>query len=270
MRRAIAVIPARLGSTRLPEKVLLAATGRPMVQHVVDAARAASRVAHVVVAADHPRIAQALQPFHTPVLLTRTDHANGTSRVAEALDQLRRQRALPAGMDRDDAIIVNLQADEPDIAPSLIDTLIETIAASSAPAATLAAPIDPPELALSTDVVKVVRRRDGRALYFSRSPIPFRAGHAADPHAADLPLRHIGVYAYRRWLLVEYPTLEPTPLERAERLEQLRLLEHGYDMMVAKVRAAHSGIDTADQYEAFVRRYRARATNQAAAESDRA
>jgi 3-deoxy-manno-octulosonate cytidylyltransferase (CMP-KDO synthetase) len=242
---ATAIIPARLGSSRFPGKVLAAATGRPMVQHVAEAAGRARSVGRVVVAADDPRIGAALAPFGTEVVLTRADHANGTSRLAEA--------AALLGLEAE-AIVTNVQGDEPDLDPGAIDAAVGALLRTGAPMATAAAPMAEGEEAADAAVVKVVRRLDGTALYFSRSVIPFdRDGRGG---AAARPLRHVGVYAYRRSFLERYAAMAPTPLERVESLEQLRVLEHGHAIAVALCERAAHGVDTPEQYEAFVRRWR--------------
>lgn len=245
--RATIIIPARLASTRFPEKVLASATGKPLVQHVAEAAGAARVAARVVVAADHPRIVDALRPFNTPCVLTSPDHPNGTSRLAEAAALL---NLAP------DELIVNAQGDEPEMAAGVIDAAVDALVGSPrAAVGTAAAPFEAtsPDLA-NPNVVKVVRTLDGHALYFSRAPIPLQRDAGAP---AATPLRHVGVYVYRRSFLDRYVQLAPTPLERTEQLEQLRVLEHGHAIAVGLVPAAHPGIDTPEQYAAFVARYRA-------------
>lgn len=240
MDRAIAIIPARWGSTRFPGKPLACRTGRPLVQHVYEAASAARRVCQVIVATDDQRIADAVRGFGGHVEMTRGDHPNGTSRLAQ----------VAAGLDA--AIIVNVQGDEPEIDPGLIDLAAATVERSGCPVATVASPFEPGEDPADPNIVKVVLDRDGHALYFSRARIP----HPMNP--GPPPLKHVGLYAYTRDFLLAYPGLPPTPLEEAERLEQLRVLEHGHRIAVAVARAAHHGIDTPAQYDAFVRRWEAR------------
>ena len=241
MAAATVVIPARLGSTRFPEKILASQTGRPLVQHVVDQASKCRRVRQVIVAADHPRVVEALAPFGTRVVLTDPNHPSGTDRIAE----------VARGVDDD--VIVNVQGDEPEIEPAIIDALIarleETPADDMATAATrfpAGADVADPNL------VKVVRALDGRAIYFSRSVVPHQRDRAdADPPAYFL---HLGIYAYRRRFLLDYAAWPPTPAERAEKLEQLRALEHGRSIYVLIVDRATHGIDTPEQYAAFVER----------------
>ncbi|MGQ0627063.1 MAG: 3-deoxy-manno-octulosonate cytidylyltransferase [Phycisphaerales bacterium] len=246
------VIPARLASTRFPEKVLAARTGRPLVQHVVEAASRSALAragAEVVVAADHQRIADALRPFGTRVLLTRADHPNGTSRLAEAAHLL----GLPG-----DALIVNAQGDEPEMEEDVLDLAATALVESQrAQVGTVAAPLAAGDDVRDPNIVKVVRDRSGHALYFSRAPIPIDR----DGTGAARPLRHVGVYVYRRDFLDHYLALPSSPLERSEQLEQLRVLEHGHAIAVALARVATAGIDTPAQYEAFVTRYNARASS---------
>jgi 3-deoxy-manno-octulosonate cytidylyltransferase (CMP-KDO synthetase) len=239
---ATAIIPARLGSTRFPAKVLAAETGRPLVQHVAEAARRAPSVRRVVVAADDARIADALAPFGTEVVLTDAAHTSGTSRLAEAAAIL----ALPAG-----EVVVNVQGDEPEIEPGVIDAAVGALANPAASAGTVASPFLPGEDPADPNIVKVALRLDGRALLFTRALVPMRRD-AACP--APRVLRHVGVYAYRRAYLERFVSLPPAPIEQAEQLEQMRILEHGDEIAVAVVRCAHAGIDTRAQYEAFVRR----------------
>lgn len=262
---AVAIVPARLASSRLPRKVLLAETGRPLVQHVVDAASRAASVERVVVAADDAEIARALEPFGTEVVLTRADHANGTSRLAEAAGLLGLSGST---------VVVNVQGDEPEIEPTVIDAAVGALRASEAPMSTVVSPFAPGEDPSSPSIVKAVVSVRGMAMYFSRAPVPWdRDGDAAERvGAAGMPLKHVGLYAYRRSFLDAYQTLPETPLERTERLEQLRVLEHGYAIAAAVARAQHHGIDTRADYDAFAARERARTggrSDSAAAPSNR-
>ncbi len=237
---AVVVIPARIGSTRFAEKVLAADTGRPMVQHVVDRARRAKSVAEVVVATDSERVADALRPFGTTVAMTAPTHPSGTDRVAEVM----------AG--RPEQIVVNVQADEPEIDPAVIDALVRRLAETEDDMATAAAPYPADADPADTNLVKVVTALDGRALYFSRAPIP----HPRDGRPAREYHLHLGIYAYRRDFLLRFAGWPPTPLESIEKLEQLRALEHGASIGVIRVAHAHHGIDTLHQYKAFVERSR--------------
>jgi len=233
------IIPARLASERFPLKVLASETGRPLVQHVVDRVRG---VADVCVAADDVRIVEALETFGTRVLLTSPTHRSGTERVAEAADQL--------GLG-EDAVVVNVQGDEPEVEPDAVSALLDRMADSDEPAmATAVVPFpsssDASDPALVKAVLDAGRRR---CLWFSRSPIPFeRSG----PVARFL---HVGLYGYRVEFLRRLRGLPPTPAEVAESLEQLRVLEHG-ESIGCVVRGHHAGgIDTAEQYRAFVQRH---------------
>jgi 3-deoxy-manno-octulosonate cytidylyltransferase (CMP-KDO synthetase) len=238
---ALAIIPARYDSTRFPGKVLANRTGKPLIQHVYEQARRARMIQRIIVATDDERIAQAVKSFGGEAMLTRRDHLNGTSRIAEAAEQL------------DAPIIVNVQGDEPEIEPGLIDLTIQTlIDHEDCPMATLASPFASGEDPANPNIVKVVCDRGWRAMYFSRAAIPFRR-EAAGGFMEGL-LKHIGLYVYRREFLRTYVSLPPTPLEQIEKLEQLRVLEHGYKIAVATGDAHFHGIDTPEQYEAFVQR----------------
>jgi 3-deoxy-manno-octulosonate cytidylyltransferase (CMP-KDO synthetase) len=237
---ATVVIPARFGSTRFPAKILAAATGKPLVQHVVDQVRLCKRVGRIIVATDDQRIVEALRPFGTEVRMTSPAHQSGTDRIAEVARGI------------SDEIVVNVQGDEPEIEPEIVDALIERLQGHDDDMATAATPFAPGADPANPNLVKVVLAIDGRAIYFSRSPIPYRR----DP-AIDLPyLLHLGIYAYRRSFLLEFASWKPTPLEMTEKLEQLRALEHGKSIFVLKVRRATHGIDTPEQYDEFVKRYK--------------
>lgn len=238
---AAVVIPARLASTRFAEKVLASDTGRPLVQHVVDRARQCRRVREVIVAADDPRIVEALRPYETRVVLTDPKHPSGTDRITEVAE------SLP------DQIIVNVQADEPEIEPETIDRLIDLMHTSEGSMATVATPLRPPLDPADPNLVKVVCGPEDRAIYFSRSPIPFDRDGASRPTY----YLHVGIYAYARPFLIRFAGWKPTPLEQIEKLEQLRAIEHSEPIFVLKVDRATHGIDTREQYDDFVRRWRA-------------
>jgi 3-deoxy-manno-octulosonate cytidylyltransferase (CMP-KDO synthetase) len=239
---AIAVIPARYASVRFPGKMLADRTGKPLIQHVYEHACAAALVRRVLVATDDERIADAVRRFGGEVAMTRPDHPNGTSRLAEAAAML------------DAELIVNVQGDEPEIAPRLIDVAVQNVVDNAdCPMGTLASPFGADEDPADPNIVKVVLNRVGRALYFSRSLIPFDRDGGGEVKA----LKHVGLYVYQRDFLSKYSQLDETPLERCERLEQLRVLEHGYAITVAVAEAHFHGIDTPQQYEAFVARYNA-------------
>ena len=234
------VIPARHASTRLPAKALADIAGKPMVVRVAEQARQSGASA-VIVATDHEDIAAAVRSHGFEARLTRADHASGTDRIAEVAETL----ALP-----DEAIVVNVQGDEPLIPPALIAQLAGALAAHpDAAMASACHAIEDETDFFNPNVVKVVCDREGYALYFSRAPIPwardaFAGGARALP--AELPAyRHIGIYAYRAGFLRAYTRLAPAPLERFESLEQLRALWHGHRIaMVVTDEAPPSGVDT--------------------------
>ncbi|GHE22563.1 3-deoxy-manno-octulosonate cytidylyltransferase [Halomonas urumqiensis] len=238
-RTFIAVIPARHASTRLPGKPLAEIAGEPMVAHVWHRARE-SAASRVVVACDDVRIREALAPYGAEVVMTSPAHPSGTDRLAEVAEQL----ALA-----DDAVLVNVQGDEPLIPPALIDQVAARLFEDrDASIATLAEPISDVQTLFNPNVVKVVRALSGRALYFSRAPIPWdREAFAKRPELLDTDawLRHVGLYAYRAGFLAEYCGWEPSPLEQLEQLEQLRALHHGHAIQVALSLAPHpAGVDT--------------------------
>ena len=240
---ATVVIPARLGSTRFPAKILASSTGQPLVQHVVDQALKCRRVRQVLVATDDSRIVEALRPFGTRAVLTSPEHQSGTDRIAEVARSL------------DDEIIVNLQGDEPEIEPEVIDGLVALLQENpSADMATAVTPFPPGKDPSDPNLVKCVTGVDGCAIYFSRSPVPFHR-EADNPENAAYYL-HLGIYAYRREFLLRFASWSPTPLELTEKLEQLRVLEQGGQIRVLKVQRATHGIDTPEQYEEFVKRRR--------------
>lgn len=246
MSQVTAIIPARFASTRLPGKPLLDQTGKPLICHVIDRANRAQRIDSVIVATDDDRIRAAVQQHGGRAIMTREDHPNGTSRIAEVAE------GLPDAFD----IVVNVQGDEPEIPPAVIDLVVQTLIDSDAPMATIASPFAPGEDPANPNIVKVARNQLGHAMYFSRALIPH--DRDADPGTLNPEsyLKHLGLYAYRRGFLAEYVTLPPTPAEELEKLEQLRALEHGHAIAVAVAQTNHVGIDTPEQYEAFVARYR--------------
>jgi 3-deoxy-manno-octulosonate cytidylyltransferase (CMP-KDO synthetase) len=243
---ASVVIPARFGSTRFHAKILASDTGRPLVQHVVDRVRGCRRVRDVIVATDDQRIADALRPFETRCVMTSPAHQSGTDRVAEVA------RGLPADVD----VVVNVQGDEPEIEPETVDALIERLQSHpSEDMATAATPFPEGADPTNPNLVKAVIGQGGRAVYFSRAPVPFHRDGPADQSRPAYYL-HLGIYAYRREYLLKFASWPPTPLETTEKLEQLRALEHGGSIYVLKVDRATHGIDTPEQYAAFVKRYR--------------
>jgi len=234
------VIPARYASTRLPGKPLLEIAGRPMLQHVFERVQY-SGASEVLVATDDARIADVAREFNADTCMTSTAHRSGTERLGEVVAQ--------AGWD-DETIVVNVQGDEPMLPPALVRQVAEGLAAhADAMVATLAYPLKSQAEATDPNIVKVVLDRDGYALYFSRAPIPFhRDGSTSE--SDGIGLRHIGLYAYRAGFLRRYVELEPSPLEAAEKLEQLRVLWHGMRIHVGiAAEMPGPGVDTAADLE---------------------
>ncbi len=237
MTNVTAIIPARFASTRFPGKPLALLQGLPMVQHVYRQVAAAELVDRVVVATDDQRILECVQGFGGEAMLTRADHPTGTDRLAEVAGAL------------DSNLIVNVQGDEPLIQPQMIDQAIRPLLDHhDIEMGTLAARLTCPEDFLNPHVVKVVRDLAGYALYFSRAPIPWPRDLKKEELAEQLPhllvWRHIGLYVYRRTLLLDYPRWPETPLEQLERLEQLRALERGVRLYVAETEWDSHGVDT--------------------------
>ena len=241
--KTMIVIPARLASTRLPNKMLLAETGHPLIEHTYQAASRSRLADRVLVAADDQKIVQAVQAFGGNVRMTRVDHASGTDRLAEVAAEY---------LEYD--LFVNVQGDEPEIEGSLIDAAIELLQQSpAADMSTVAVPIHDPQLLSDPACVKVVVARNSTAIYFSRSQIPFPR-NMTDVDLPDVYLQHVGLYVYRRDFLLKFAQLPASKLERVESLEQLRALENGHKIVVSIAKMAAKGIDTADDYRAFVRR----------------
>ena len=243
------IIPARLASTRLPNKPLADLGGKPMIVRVAERARL-SGADRIIVATDHDTILAACAQHGIEACLTRADHPSGTDRIAEVA------RALDLAPD---AVVVNLQGDEPLIDPALLAACAARIGAD-VPMATCAHPLDDAPDAFNPNVVKVVLDKQGRALYFSRATIPwardaFAVNRDALP-AGYAPLRHIGLYAYRNDFLQAYPGLEQSPLEGIEALEQLRVLWHGHPIAVHVTEAAPAaGVDTPEDLERVRRHF---------------
>ncbi|AIY65626.1 3-deoxy-manno-octulosonate cytidylyltransferase [Pseudoalteromonas piratica] len=235
----VVIIPARYASSRLPAKPLADIQGKPMVQHVYEKALA-SGAKRVIVATDHSEIEAAVKRFNGEVLMTREDHESGTERLAEVVTKLN----LP-----DDTIVVNVQGDEPLIPPQNIAQVASLLASDSAPMATLSVEIDDIEEALNPNAVKVVADNYNNALYFSRATIPYDRnrflGKDEISEIGDFYQRHIGIYAYRAGFIKEYITLDVSPLEQIESLEQLRVLYHGKKIKVQMaIEAPQPGVDT--------------------------
>ena len=265
--RAQIVIPARLASTRLAEKLLLAESGKPLIAHTFQAAQKSRLASGVILAVDHPRLAQVAQQIGADWVMTDPQAASGTDRVAEVA------RARP-----EVDLFVNVQGDEPEIAGESIDFLIELLGgAPHAMIGTLATPIRYRKDLQDPACVKVVRSHAGMALYFSRSVIPYprdgfpgsvglpesESGLLApsvpfsptDPQSgSNTYLQHLGIYAYRRDFLVNLDKLAPSELERIEKLEQLRFLQAGHQIAVGVIPKAPRGIDTREDYDAFLAR----------------
>ena len=229
MSEVIAIIPARWASTRFPGKPLVKLHGKPLVQHVWERASRAKRVGRIIIATDDMRIAEAAFEFGAEVALTSPKHPTGTDRLAEVAKQLKSA-----------SIVLNVQGDEPDIAPSTIDRLAQALQDDpKLGMVTAANPLTDPADVQDPNVVKVVTDLAGRALYFSRSVIP----HDRDGRGGIKYLRHQGIYGYRRKVLLAFVKWKPTPLEKAEKLEQLRALEHGIAIGVIVVRRESVGVD---------------------------
>ncbi len=232
--RIIGILPARWASTRFPGKPLHLIGGKPLIQHVWERCQECGKLDEVVVATDDERIFQAVESFGGRAVMTSPDHPTGTDRIAEAA------RSLPGATH-----IVNIQGDEPLIDPALIDELAAAMAAdASLDMATAANPLDPRDPAVADpNVVKVVTALDGRALYFSRSPLPYFRNEVS-----GLPVyRHKGIYAYSLTFLEKFVTWPPSPLESAESLEQLRALENGASIKVLITQDTSPGVDTPEQ-----------------------
>lgn len=229
----LCVIPARYASTRLPGKPLKDIAGKPMVCRVYDRAAQAGKVSDTLVATDDVRILNAVQEHGGRAMMTRKDHLTGTDRLAEV-----------ASAHPEADLIVNVQGDEPLIEPSLIDRLVDVFEEEpDLPMATVMTKITDEEEQRNPNNVKVATNKDGYALYFSRSLLPY-------PRHAGCPVyKHIGIYAYRRDFLLRYAAMAPTPLETAESLEQLRALENGYRIKVVETEAQFVGVDTAEDLE---------------------
>lgn len=232
------IIPARLASTRLPNKPLADIAGLPMIVRVAQRA-ALSGAGQIVVATDAPEVAAACAAHGVRTLMTRADHPSGSDRLAEAVEQL--------GL-ADDAVVVNVQGDEPLIAPAMIDACATTLAAQpDCVMATVAHALTDVAEFSNPNVVKLVTDKAGRALYFSRAPIAWWRDGAGAPNQA---LRHVGLYAYRAGFLRRFPTLAVSPLEQIESLEQLRVLWHGERIAVhVSSERPGPGVDTPDDLE---------------------
>lgn len=240
MPNVLAIIPARLASSRLPRKVLLDRTGKTLIQHVWEGAKACTAIDRIVVATDAEEVIIAVKKFGGEAILTSDQCQSGTDRVAQAAEQV-------GGAD----IVVNVQGDEPEMSSAPLYALIQGMKANpTLPMATVSVPW-PDEIPLSEPgFVKVVTDQNSRALYFSRSAIPYiRENANAVPYR-----KHVGLYAYKPDFLAMFAKLKPTPLELAESLEQLRALEHGHSIGVFETEYTGYEVNTPADYEEFVKR----------------
>jgi len=250
--RALAVVPARIGSTRLPRKMLLRESGRYLFEHTVQGVRGARSLASVVLATDSEEILAAARSVGVPALMTSSAHASGTDRVHEAFELLTARGEGPFD------VVLNVQGDEPEIAGESLDPLIAAFADEDVHMATLCTPLTVAREALDPSIVKVVLDQRGDALYFSRAAIPSVAPGASE---AGPWLRHVGVYAFRPAALRRFCALPRGRLEARESLEQLRWLEAGLSIRVLVSAEGSLGIDTRDHYAQFLARERTRASS---------
>lgn len=232
MMKILAVIPARYASQRFPGKPLVKISDKPMVQKVYEAAKGCAEFAEVIVATDDSRIADCVHQFGGKVEMTRSDHETGTDRVAEVASR------YPAM-----AVVVNVQGDQPFVTPVMLSQLVSPyLQGELPPMTTLACPLDFDQGYADPNTVKVLCDRQGNALYFSRSPIPYLRNPIE-----NLPVyHHLGLYAFEQSFLAQYTQLSPTPLEQSEGLEQLRVLEHGFKIRVCLTEKAVMEINTAE------------------------
>ncbi|MCH8119247.1 MAG: 3-deoxy-manno-octulosonate cytidylyltransferase [Planctomycetes bacterium] len=245
--KILAVIPARFSSTRFACKVLAKDTGKFLVQHTYEQACLAKLPEKVIIATDDEKIVAAAETFGAECIMTSVEHKSGTDRIAEAV----------ADMDVD--IVVNLQADEPEIEPGNIDYLAQLLIDNpDYQMATLAADFQNAQQVADPNIVKVITDCNNSAIYFSRFPIPYDREKTGVGDVQNY-LRHLGIYAYRKQFLLNITALPQTPLERLEKLEQLRAIENGFPILVGKVKHVCDGIDTPQQYAEFVKRQKVRA-----------
>ena len=244
------VIPARWGSTRFPGKLLHPIAGRPLIQHVWERCSLTRSISRIIIAVDDERLAEVAQGFGAEVVMTSVDHQSGTDRIAEVAEVLKQQAPENAPTH-----FINVQGDEPLIDATLIDHLAETLLEDSeVEMVTAATPLEDPEHRNDPNIVKVVVGCSGNALYFSRNTMPYHR----DPHDAEsevTPLLHLGIYGFRYETLQKFVTASPSPLEKCEKLEQLRALEHGIPIKVVITNHRALGVDTpedARRIEAFI------------------
>ena len=275
--KVIAVIPARYDSTRFAGKVLAKDTGKYLIQHTYEQACKAKLPEKVILATDDEKVVAAAAEFGAECILTSPDHQSGTDRIAEAVekiadsgqriadsnekDKLNAERCTLNAHEKRytlnaDDIVVNLQGDEPEIDPANIDYLARLLMDNpDCPMATLSAEFQTPKQVTDPNIVKVIVGANKQAVYFSRHPIPYDRDAAGVGNVQQY-LRHLGIYAYRKGFLLKITSLPQTPLEKIEKLEQLRAIENGYSILVGKVKHTCDGIDTPEQYAEFVKRYK--------------
>ncbi|MCK5473141.1 MAG: 3-deoxy-manno-octulosonate cytidylyltransferase [Planctomycetes bacterium] len=251
--KVLVCIPARYGSSRFAGKVLARETGKFLIQHTWEKACGAKLADRVIIAADDEKVITAAKSFGAKCILTSTEHQSGTDRIAEAVKNI------------DCDIVVNLQADEPDIDIENIDKVAKLLLENpNEQMATLAAEFETAEQIANPNIVKVVVTNHGlratshgliKAIYFSRSVIPYNRDKAGIGDISQY-LRHVGIYAYRKDFLLKFTALEQTPLEKIEKLEQLRAIENGFGILVGKIKHTCDGIDTPQQYAEFVKKYK--------------
>lgn len=244
----IGIIPARYASTRFPGKPLVKIGTKTMIRRVYEQALKAKSISRVVIATDHEAIQQHAKEFGAEVVMTRTDHPSGTDRCCEALNKI--ELTLKAPVD----VVVNIQGDEPFVDPSSLDLLVQPFMSNPALSiTTLITHFEKEEEVHNPNRIKVVIDRQGRALYFSRSVIPFM--QAPQGKSTFAYLKHIGVYAYKSRVLKEITQLAPSSLEQAERLEQLRWMEHGYSIQTVFTSHTSLNIDTPEDLKAVLQQY---------------
>jgi 3-deoxy-manno-octulosonate cytidylyltransferase (CMP-KDO synthetase) len=238
-----AFIPARYGSTRFPAKVLAKDTGKFLIQHTYEQACLAKLPQKVIIATDDKKVSDAAKSFGADCIMTSPDCHSGTDRIAEAVSDI------------DFDIVVNIQADEPEIDPANIDKIAQLLIDNpDTPMATLAAEFQNTSQIPDPNIVKVIIGKDNRAIYFSRLAIPYDRDKSGVGNIKNY-LRHLGIYAYRKDFLLKITKMPQTPLEKIEKLEQLRAIDNGFSILVAKVKHTSDGIDTPEQYAEFVKRY---------------
>ncbi len=232
MIHCCAIIPARFASSRFPGKPLAPIAGKPMIQHVYERVSSLQRLEQVWIATDHEGIAAVARAFGAAVLMTDPGCANGTERLVDALRQLPQVA--------DDAMVINVQGDEPLIDPAVISAVVQALEEQRCGMSTASTPLQLESDYLSRSVVKVVANKQNHALYFSRAPLGSWTACLSPQPAVR---RHVGIYGYRRWFLEQYAKLPPTPLQLAEDLEQLRVMEHGFPIAVVPVQHHAQGVD---------------------------